>query len=386
MNGSTYKSVSVLGATGSIGRQTLDVLEKQGIQAIALAAGKDVKGLEALARKFSPKVCALAEEDAARELKVRLADTDIEVVSGDAGVCRAAQMGDLAVNGIVGVSGLAPTMAAIEAGIPVALANKETLVCAGKFVMSRAAAKGLRIFPVDSEHSAIFQCLNGQNKPVRRLILTCSGGAFRGQTREQMYHYTAKEALNHPTWNMGPKITVDCASLMNKGLERIEAMRLFGVESRDVDVIIHKESIVHSMVEFEDGAILAQLGVPDMRLPIQLAITWPKRGECPGERLDLTKQTLSFAAPDYEAFPCLKLAVQAAETGESACAVLNGANEEAVRRFLKGECVFGEIAKAVEYALGKMTRRSIGSIEEALEADAEGRRLAREALTVGRRQ
>lgn len=372
--------IAVLGSTGSIGTQTLDVLEQMGLSPVSLAAGHDVKTLEAQARKYRPSLVALADETAARDLKTRLADTETEVDGGENGVCRAARMGTMAVNGIVGVSGLRPTLAALDAGHDVALANKETLVCAGSFVMEQAKTRGLRIFPVDSEHSAIFQCLYGVQRPLERLILTCSGGAFYAKTREEMYNYTPAEALRHPTWKMGAKITVDCASLMNKGLERIEAMRLFGVESKKVDVIIHRESIVHSMVEFTDGAILAQLGTPDMRLPIQLALTWPSRGGCPGERLDLTAKPLTFAKPDYEAFPCLALAVKAAETGDCACAVLNGANEEAVRTFLTGNCVFGQIAEAVEYALTNSRECVIDSVEAALEADGEGRRLARSFL------
>ena len=289
-------------------------------------------------------------------------------------------MGTMALNGIVGIRGLAPTLAAIEAGHDVALANKETLVCAGSIVNARAAAKGVRILPVDSEHSAVFQCLQGNEASLARVLLTCSGGAFYGMTRAQTYRMTREEALRHPNWRMGAKITVDCATLMNKGLECIEAMRLFGVGIDRVEVLIHRESIVHSLIELTDGAVLAQLGNADMRLPIQYALTWPARTKCPAERLDLFGRTLTFARPDTENFPCLALARAAAARSDAACVALNGANERAVAHFLEGRIVFGQIAEAVERVLTDTPDTPMPDAETVLEADRAARAAADRAL------
>ena len=378
--GVSERSVAVLGSTGSIGTQALDVMERLGIRAASLAAGHRADLAEAQARRFCPAAVAMADEAAARDLKTRLADTDIRVLSGPEGVCEAASMGTMALNGIVGIRGLAPTLAAIEAGHDVALANKETLVCAGSIVNARAAAKGVRILPVDSEHSAVFQCLQGNEASLSRVLLTCSGGAFFGKTKAETYRMTREEALKHPNWRMGAKITVDCATLMNKGLECIEAMRLFGVGIDRVEVLIHRESIVHSLIELTDGAVLAQLGNADMRLPIQYALTWPARTKCPAERLDLFGRTLTFARPDLENFPCLALARAAAARSDAACVALNGANERAVAHFLEGRIVFGQIAEAVERVLTDTPDAPMPDAETVLEADRAARAAADRAL------
>ena len=377
---SCRREAAVLGATGSIGAQALDVMERLGMRAASLACGHRTDLAEAQARRFCPAAVAVYDETAARDLKTRLADTDIRVLSGPEGVCEAARMGDIAVNGIVGLSGLAPTLAAVEAGHDVALANKETLVCAGSIVNARAAANGVRILPVDSEHSAVFQCLQGHEGALSRVLLTCSGGAFRGKTREETYGLSAAEALRHPNWRMGAKITVDCATLMNKGLECIEAMRLFGVGIDRVEVLIHPESIVHSLIELTDGAVLAQLGVPDMRLPIQYALTYPARTACPAQRLDLFGRTLTFARPDTENFPCLALARAAAARSDAACTALNGANEQAVAHFLAGRIVFGQIAEAVEAVLAQTPDAPLDTAEAVFEVDRAARAAADRAL------
>lgn len=313
-------TISLLGSTGSIGRQTLDVAEQLGLRVAALTANRSAQRVEAQARKFHPQLVALYDETAAQDLKIRLADTDIRVVSGLEGLVEAATLpeADTVVTAVVGMIGLQPTLSAIEAGKRIALANKETLVCAGELVMQAAKRCGAEIVPVDSEHSAIFQCLQGCKNPseIRKLILTCSGGPFYGMDYAQVGKMTRADALRHPNWTMGEKITVDCATLMNKGLEVIEAMRLYGLPLEQVDVVIHRQSIVHSLVEFRDGAVLAQLGTPDMRLPIRYAMTWPQRGENPAPPLDLCAcPPLTFAAPDREAFPCLRLAEDAAREG-----------------------------------------------------------------------
>ncbi len=369
-------AVAILGSTGSIGRQALDVAGRLGLRVAAIAAGSSVGAVEAQARRFLPEVAVLYDEGAARELKIRLADTPVRVYGGAEGVEAAARMGNIALNGIVGIRGLAPTLAAIDAGHTVALANKETLVCAGTIVNRRAREKGVRILPVDSEHSAVFQCLQGNERALRRVILTCSGGAFYGKTRAETYRMTRREALAHPNWRMGEKITVDCATLMNKGLECIEAMRLFGVGISAVEVLIHRESIVHSLIELADGAVLGQLGVPDMRLPIQYALTYPERMPCPAETLRLAGRRLTFAEPDTDAFPCLKLARDAAARSDAACAVLNGANEQAVARFLRGEIVFGQIADTVAYALETVPERALADAGDVYEVDREARAAA----------
>ncbi len=372
------KRISILGSTGSIGRQTLDVAEKLQIPVAALAASRNVELLEAQCRKFRPELAVLFDEAAAEELKRRLSDMNIKVAGGMEGLLAAALLdsADTVVTAVSGMIGLRPTLAAIERGKRIALANKETLVCAGELVMREAQRCGAEIIPVDSEHSAIFQCLMGcrDRSEVRRLILTCSGGPFYGKTAAELQKVTRVDALRHPNWKMGPKITVDCATLMNKGLEVIEAMRLYGLPLEQVTAVIHRQSIVHSLVEFRDGAVMAQLGTPDMRIPIGLALTYPKREENPAPPLDLLScPPLTFAAPDEEAFRCFRLARQAAKQGGTACAVLNGANEAAVGLFLQEKLGFPEIADAVEAALDAVPQCADVTLEAALDADRQAR-------------
>ena len=372
------KRISILGSTGSIGRQTLDVAEKLQIPVAALAASRNVELLEAQCRKFRPELAVLFDEAAAEELKRRLSDMNIKVAGGMEGLLAAAVLdsADTVVTAVSGMIGLRPTLAAIERGKRIALANKETLVCAGELVMREAQRCGAEIIPVDSEHSAIFQCLMGcrDRSEVRRLILTCSGGPFYGKTAAELQKVTRVDALRHPNWKMGPKITVDCATLMNKGLEVIEAMRLYGLPLEQVAAVIHRQSIVHSLVEFRDGAVMAQLGTPDMRIPIGLALTYPKREENPAPPLDLLScPPLTFAAPDEEAFRCFRLARQAAKQGGTACAVLNGANEAAVGLFLQEKLGFPEIADAVEAALDAVPQCADVTLEAALDADRQAR-------------
>ena len=372
------KTISILGATGSIGRQTLDVAEQLGLRVAALTANSNAERLEAQARKFRPWLAVLTDEAAAKDLAVRLADTDIRVLGGpeallEAAVCPEA---DTVVTAVVGMVGLKPTLAAIREKKRIALANKETLVCAGQLVMDAADTYGAEIVPVDSEHSAIFQCLQGcaDRREIKRLILTCSGGPFYGMTAEEVGKMTRADALRHPNWTMGPKITVDCATLMNKGLEVIEAMRLYRLPLEQVSVVIHRQSIVHSLVEYRDGAILAQLGTPDMRLPIRYAMTYPERAESPAESLDLlTCPPLTFAQPDRDVFPCLRLAEEAAEEGGTACAILNGANEEAVGLFLAEKIGFSDIPRLVEAAWAAVAVQQDPSLEDILAADQAAR-------------
>ena len=370
--------ISLLGSTGSIGRQTLDVADKLHIAVAALAASRNVELLEAQCRKYQPELAVLYEKEAAEELKRRLSDSNITVMSGMEGLLAAAALSsaDTVVTAVSGMIGLRPTLAAIAARKRIALANKETLVCAGELVMAEAARCGAQIIPVDSEHSAIFQCLMGcrDRSEIRRLILTCSGGPFFGRTREELSGVTREDALRHPNWKMGPKITVDCATLMNKGLELIEAMRLYALPPEKVTAVIHRQSIVHSLVEFCDGAMLAQLGTPDMRIPIGLALTYPARAENPAQPLDLlTCPPLSFQPPDESVFRCFRLAKQAARQGGTACAVLNGANEAAVGLFLQDRLGFLEIADAVETALSAVPQRVCAALEDALDADRQAR-------------
>lgn len=372
------KRISILGSTGSIGRQTLDVAEKLQIPVAALAASRNVELMEAQCRKFRPELAVLFDEAAAEELKRRLSDMNIKVAGGMEGLLAAAVLdsADTVVTAVSGMIGLRPTLAAIERGKRIALANKETLVCAGELVMREAQRRGAEIIPVDSEHSAIFQCLMGcrDRSEVRRLILTCSGGPFYGKTAAELQKVTRVDALRHPNWKMGPKITVDCATLMNKGLEVIEAMRLYGLPLQQVTAVIHRQSIVHSLVEFRDGAVMAQLGTPDMRIPIGLALTYPKREENPAPPLDLLScPPLTFAAPDEEAFRCFRLARQAAKQGGTACAALNGANEAAVGLFLQEKLGFPEIADAVEAALDAVPQCANMTLEAALDADRQAR-------------
>ena len=342
------QNISILGSTGSIGRQTINVARHLGLTVRAISVNRNVRLAEEQAREFRPALVAVTDESAAKELRIALADTDIKVWSGEHALTEAAVIAgnDAVVTAVSGAVGLKPTLAAIEKGRRICLANKETLVCAGEIVMRRAQEVGAEIVPVDSEHSAIFQCLTGRGKgELRKILLTGSGGPFRGWTREQTRGVTPAQAIAHPNWSMGAKISVDSATMMNKGLEFIEAMHLFGVTPDDIEVLIHPESVIHSMVELVDGTVIAQLGVPDMELPIQYALTYPKRTESLSERLDFTKLTkgLTFQAPDFEKLPCLALAIRCARTGGTAPAVMNAANEVAVHLFLDGEIGYNDI-------------------------------------------
>lgn len=350
------KTITILGSTGSIGRQTLSVADELGLRVAALTAERNVELLEAQCRQYRPELAVLTDEAAAEELKVRLADMNIRVLTGAEALCEAAALpeADTVVVAVCGFAALRPTLTAIHEKKRIALANKETMVCAGQIMQAAARESGAEIIPVDSEHSAIFQCLMGcrDRAEVKHLILTCSGGPFFGKTREELVCMTKSDALRHPNWKMGAKITVDCATLMNKGLEIIEAMRLYDLPLLKVEAVIHRQSVVHSLVEFVDGAVLAQLGVPDMRIPIGLAMTYPNRAHNPAPALDLlTCGPLTFDAIDETAFPCFVLAKQAAQLGGTACTALNAANEEAVGLFLQDKIGFYDIADAVEAAL-----------------------------------
>ena len=376
------KCVSILGSTGSIGRQSLDVISHlPDIRVAALTAGSGVERMVQQCRRFHPELAVMATREAAMQLETELNDPSIAIAWGEEGLIRAATLEsvDCVITAVVGMVGLKPTLAAIRAKKRIGLANKETLVCAGELVMAEAEKYGAEIIPVDSEHSAIFQCLMGcgDRREVRRILLTCSGGPFFGMERQQLQHVTKADALKHPNWKMGPKITVDCATLMNKGLEVIEAMRLYRLPLEQVDVLIHRQSIVHSLVEFTDGAVMAQMGTPDMRLPIQLALTYPQRTGCPVDALDLTAcGALTFQKPDVENFPCLALARECAKKGGTACPAMNGANEEAVAMFLADEIGFYDIYRLVSQAVEQVPFIQNPTLEEILEAD----RLARLAV------
>lgn len=373
------RCVSILGSTGSIGRQSLDIISRmEGVRVVALTAGSSVDLMAQQCRQFQPDLAVMATQEAADALRNALSDMNIRIAWGESGLIEAAciESADCVITAVVGMVGLKPTLAAIRARKRIGLANKETLVCAGELVMAEAEKYGTEIIPVDSEHSAIFQCLMGVGdaKEVKRLILTCSGGPFFGMSRQQLSGVTKADALKHPNWKMGAKITIDCATLMNKGLEVIEAMRLYRLPVEQVDVVIHRQSIVHSMVELVDGAVMAQMGAPDMRLPIQLALTYPQRTNCPVDGLDLTKcGALTFCEPDVENFPCLELARRCARMGGTACAVMNGANEEAVALFLQDKIGFYEIYELVAKAVEEVPHVQDPSLEDILQAD----RLAR---------
>ena len=376
------KNVSILGSTGSIGRQSLDVISKlEGVKVVALTAGTSVDRMAEQCREFTPELAVMATKEAADALKAQIADLPVRVAYGEEGLIEAATLesADCVITAVVGMLGLKPTLAAIKAHKRIGLANKETLVCAGELVMREAKKEGVEIIPVDSEHSAIFQCLMGNNRrEVKKIILTCSGGPFFGKTKEELKSVTRSDALKHPNWKMGAKITIDCSTLMNKGLEVIEAMRLYNVPLEQIQVLIHRQSIVHSMVEYVDGAVMAQMGAPDMRLPIQLALTYPERMECPVDGLDLTLQPLTFSHPDLEAFPCLKLAMDAAQQGGTACPVMNGANEEAVAMYLRDEIGFYDIYELVKGAMDAIPFIADPTLEEILSCDAAARAYVRE--------
>ena len=375
------RTISILGSTGSIGRQSLDVIAACGMKVAALTANSSVMQMEEQVRRFQPELAVLMNERAAEELRVRIADTSTRVASGMDGLMEAASMpgADTVITAVVGMVGLRPTLAAIRAGKRIALANKETLVCGGELVMSEAKKYGAEIIPVDSEHSALFQSIQGcqNHREIKRLILTASGGPFFGRKREELEHVTLEQALKHPNWSMGAKITVDSATLMNKGLEFIEAMHLYQMPPEKISIVVHRESIIHSLVEYCDNAVIAQLGSPDMRLPIQYALTWPARIEGPAAPLDLlTCGALTFAQPDPEAFPCLALALKAAEMGGTAGAILNGANEAAVGKFLNKEIGFMEISRRVARAMEQVPLVYNPGLEEILQADQAARAAA----------
>lgn len=373
------KNIVILGSTGSIGTQTIDILDSIDAKVCAISVNTNIERAEQQARLLRPSLVAVYNAEKGAELKIRLADTAIRVVSGMEGLIEAATLpeADVIVTAVVGMVGLLPTLAAIDAGKDIALANKETLVCAGQIVMKRAREKGVAILPVDSEHSAIFQCLQGAaGNGISRILLTASGGPFFGMSREQMRHVTKEQALHHPNWQMGAKITIDSASMMNKGLELIEAMWLYDVEPDDIDIVVHRESIVHSAVEFVDGSVIAQMGNPDMRLPIQYALTYPARVPCKVPPLDLPRRhNLTFFAPDEEAFPALGLARRAAAARGNLGAVMNGANEAAVDLFLHDKIPFYRIAEMVREAMDTVEYLPKITVDDVLESDRSAREI-----------
>ena len=375
------KKIAILGSTGSIGTQTLDIVREQGdIDVVAMAAGSNIKLLEAQMREFHPSLVSVWDEEKAKELKTNTADLGIRIVSGMEGLLEVSVMpeSEILVTAIVGMLGIRPTIAAIKAGKKIALANKETLVTAGHIIMPLAKEYQVPILPVDSEHSAIFQSLQGAgDNRIHKILLTASGGPFRGRKAEELKNIQVEDALKHPNWSMGRKITIDSSTLVNKGLEVMEAKWLFGVELDQIQVVVHPQSVIHSAVEYEDGAVIAQLGTPDMRLPIQYALYYPERRNLSGKRLDLFEiANLTFEKPDTDTFRCLKLAMEAAETGGTAGAILNGANEEAVSQFLAGKIGFLEIAEKVALAMERVPVVREPGLDDVLEAD----RAAREAI------
>lgn len=370
------KKISVLGSTGSIGTQTLEIVRyNQDIEITALAAGSNVELLEKQVREFHPKTACLWDEKAAAELKVRIADLEVKVVSGLEGLIEAATEPEaqIVVTAIVGMIGIRPTIAAMEAGKDIALANKETLVTAGHIIMPLARKMGVKILPVDSEHSAIFQCIQGAGgNKIHKILLTASGGPFRGRTREQLLHVQAEDALKHPNWAMGKKITIDSSTLVNKGLEVMEARWLFDVEMDQIQVVIQPASVIHSMIEYEDGAVMAQLGTPDMKLPIQYALYYPKRRFLPGDRLDFTKlREITFDVPDMETFPGLRLAYNAARAGGSLPTVFNAANERAVELFLQKKISYLTITDMIQAAMESHHMVNAPDVDQILEAEQE---------------
>ena len=374
------RCLSILGSTGSIGTQTLDVVRGLGVSVCALAAKSNIARMEQQIREFHPKLAAVYDESAAKALKFAVSDLPVKIVTGMDGLCEAASMpcADLICNSVVGLIGLKPTLAAIAAGKDVALANKETLVAGGSIVMGAAASAGVKIIPVDSEHSAIFQCLQGspKKKALKQIILTASGGPFFGWTTDRLKTVTPKQALCHPNWHMGPKVTIDSATMMNKGLEMMEASWLFRVPAEQIKILIQRESVIHSMVEYQDNAVIAQLGIPDMRLPIQYAITWPDRYPSPAGELDLAKYgQLTFADPDEKTFRCLSACRKAMVRGGLAPAAANGANEAAVSLFLAGKVSFLDIGVLVTGAIDRQPDvPGAVSLNDIIEADASARR------------
>lgn len=365
------KTVTVLGSTGSIGTQALEVIEMQCYEVKALTASVRVDEIEKQIRKFKPDYAAMVDEKAAQELKIRVADTDTKVLSGLQGVCECASLGaDYVLNSIVGMAGLEPTLSAIDAGSEIALANKETLVAGGQLVMKRAKEKGVNILPVDSEHSAIFQSMQGcrDKNEIKKLILTASGGPFFGKKRDELANVTVKEALNHPNWSMGAKITIDSATMMNKGLELIEAVWLFSMEPKDIEIVVHRQSVVHSLVEYCDNSVIAQLGVPDMRIPIQYALTYPNRIPSPVSELSLTDYgTLTFDKPDYETFGLINICRKAINDGGLYPACANAANEEANLAFRQGRINFLQIEELVAQAVADAPKVEDYKLDDVLE-------------------
>ena len=380
------KTVSILGSTGAIGVQALDVARMHGIRVAALAAGSNVEKLAAQVNEFHPRLVCIFDENKADSLRKRIGD-DAEIVTGMDGLRKVASLDetDITLNGVVGTVGLMPTLAAVEAGKDLALANKEALVAGGNLVTDAVKRKGVKLYPVDSEHSAIFQCLMGSRRcDLRKIILTASGGPFFGRKKSELSGVTVEQALAHPTWKMGKKITVDSATLMNKGLEFIEAMRLFDVPADKIEIVIHRESVIHSAVEFNDGAVIAQLGVPDMRIPIQYALTCPERLESPTKPLSLTDYgKLSFYRPDFEAFDCIRTALRAAELGGTAPATVSGADEEAVALFIAGKIRFTDIGELVSGAFDAFPAREIHTVRDVTDAVAAASEYVRERYEKG---
>ena len=378
------KKVSILGSTGSIGTQSLEVCEKHGFDIVALAAHSSVGLLSEQVRKFKPKYVCIFNDEKYSELKTTLADMEVEILCGMEGLCKIAALeeNDIVLNSVVGMVGLLPTLTAINAGKDVALANKETLVAGGTLVTALAEEKGVKIYPVDSEHSAIFQCLQGNKRSqLSRIILTASGGPFFGYSYDQLRNVTKADALKHPNWDMGNKITIDSATLMNKGLEFIEAKWLFDLDPEQIEIVVHRQSVIHSAVEYDDYAVIAQLGVPDMKIPIQYALTYPDRYECPTKRLSLTDYgTLTFAKPDYETFKCLSAAIEGITRGGAYPCLINSANEEAVRAFLHDEIKFIQIGEIVSSVLDKFPQSEIKCYEDVMSADKQAREYVRNII------
>ena len=379
------KNVSILGSTGSIGTQTLDVIRRNvDINVVALAAGTRVADLAEQVREFKPQLVCIGKEELVSELKTLIGDMDVKIVSGDEGLIEAAtiESAEIVVTAVVGMMGITPTVEAIKAHKDIALANKETLVCAGHIIMSLAKECNVNIYPVDSEHSAIFQCLQGnEGNKLKGIILTASGGPFFGKTKSDLEGVTVEQALNHPNWSMGRKITIDSATLMNKGLEFIEAMWLFKLRPEQIEIVIHRQSVVHSAVEYEDNSVIAQLGVPDMKIPIQYALLYPERVECDVKKLSLTDYgKLTFEKPDYDTFDCLRACIKAVTIGGNLPAAVNGANEEAVAAFLDGRIDFLDIGRIVMSVCDSTPRKEIKCLEDVLEADRKARERAKELI------
>lgn len=379
------KRISILGSTGSIGTQSLEVAKAHHMSVYALAANQNIVLLEQQVREYHPRKVCIYDASQYHALKEHLADLPVTVLCGMEGLCEIASdsHADILINSVVGMVGLLPTLTAISAGLDIALANKETLVAGGSLVMAQAAARGVHIYPVDSEHSAIFQCLQGNRREhLRKIILTASGGPFFGKTRAELEHVTVADALNHPNWSMGSKITVDSATLMNKGLEFIEAKWLFDLAPEQIEIVVHRQSVVHSAVEYQDCSVIAQMGVPDMKIPIQYALLYPERMPCPTRHLSLTDYgTLTFEKPDLETFSCLQTAITAITRGGTCPCIVNGANEVAVAAFLQGKIGFLEIASLVQKTMEAIPRTEITCYEDVMRADTKARELVQASIS-----